>query len=132
MKRPTIASLQKQIAELDTKLSAALSSNSSLNDARRAAQSRIGELENQARNRESDHASELCRAGERVIETETTLHRHRAAVLVYFMACANPETAKDGIRLAVLQHEVTSTVASPAPSPASQCMPELLRSPRRY
>lgn len=120
MKKPTIASLQAQVAAREAKVTSAQVAEqtwkTSHYDTLRDLRSKQSEIDTQRRELEAQVKLERS-ARERA---EGDYDRHRSAVLCYFMAEANPETAKDKARLVELQQTICGIIPPRTPEPISR------------
>lgn len=110
MKKQTIKLLRDKLAETEAKLLSAVN----LSEARRV---ELRDLVNKADKADEEHRMNLSAMQGRIDgaiqaqhEAETVYDMHRKAVLHYFMAASNPETAKDMDGLKALQAEVCGLV----------------------
>lgn len=130
MKRLTIASLQNQNTDLQARVAKLLTHSEEQRRTITALEQKAEELESQIKRQDRKHGDDMACVERQRFDAQETLYRHRSAVLVYFMAAGNPETAKDTARLALLQHDITGTIPPPI-NPESPrnigCM-----SPHRY
>lgn len=112
MKKPTIESLQKQIADLTAKHQSEYNCRiQAVNDYRKS-QDTIEQKDRERRELERQHEVELKRERSARESAEAVYDNHRNAVLAYFMAEANPVTAADKARMMELQAAVCGAVIS--------------------
>ncbi len=108
--KPTIASLQKQIEALNK---TALYADGHIAAAREERDKAREELHQLRQERRTEHKqAEDALNSERLARenAESIYDQHRSAVLHYFMAASNPETARDTKRLVELQGLVVGLV----------------------
>lgn len=112
MKRPTVASLQKQIADLTAKVASTQSSadtwKTSYYETLRDLRAKQTEIDSLRASLEREVAGER-RARE---AAESTFDNHRAAVMAYLLAVSNPATSGDKESLVALQANICNMFPS--------------------
>lgn len=117
MKKPTTEALQKEIAALELKVTAAVASSDRWRQDYHTANfnfaKKQSEIDQVRRELEAQVACERSRRE----SAETCYDRHRSAVLCYFMAASNPEIAKDAAKMTALQADVCGIIPLRTPEP---------------
>lgn len=110
--KPTIASLKKKIDGLETNLREERIRTGLQNQRADKAHEELHQFR-QDRRTENKQAEDALTTERRSRENAESIYdQHRSAVLHYFIAVANPETAKDVKRIAELQGAIIGLVPS--------------------
>ncbi len=106
----TVTSLKKQIEKLESDLREEKIRTGTQSQRATVAETRCHEKDTELRNRIKAHEDQLASERRARENAETSYDQHRSAVLHYFMAASNPDTAKDSKRLVELQGMIVGII----------------------